>query len=95
MKSLWLKLLWAFDLIDNAGQPDHGKLAGFVAFWTFIALIVVGKLPSVGHTIVLFSAAFGPRMFIAFLKNRTVTATESTVRTITHRRDSAQGVDPS
>ena len=93
--TFWLPVADAFDLVDNAGQVDHGKAAGFLAFWVFVWLVVVDRLPPLGHTIVMFSAMFGSRVFIAFLKSRTVTATETVVENhqITERRDTEKGVE--
>lgn len=100
IKRLWLALLWAFDLVDPKGNPDHGKLAGYTAFWVFVALIWLGREPSLGLAITLIAAAFGPRMFVAFLKSKSVTASEArtvidqTTRTITERRDHGAAAEP-
>lgn len=103
MKWLWLLArdpLAAFDLEDANGGPDHGKLAGFMAFWVFVILIWLDRVPPLGHTIVMFSAAFGSRAFMAFLRSRTVTAAaiDTTTTTVTHqileRRDATRGVEP-
>ncbi len=76
--------LMAFDLVDSKGDPDHGKVMGFLAFWAFVALAIAQRLPSVGHTLIMFSGIYGARTFIAFLKTKSVTATgtDAVTRTI-------------
>jgi len=82
MKWLWL-VFWdpilAFDLRDEHGEPDHGKITGFVMAWAIlIALLWTGgRIPSLGHTITLLAAAMGSRVFIAFLRSRTVTVQQT------------------
>jgi hypothetical protein len=77
-----LLLLWnpvkALDLCDNKGSPDHGKIIGWIMAWAVLIslLITSGKVPSLGHTIALLAAAQGTRVFVAFLKYKTVTAHE-------------------
>jgi hypothetical protein len=85
MKWLWL-LLWdpitAFDLGDDCGQIDHGKVIGFVGFWAILISLFVsgGKVPTLGHTISLLSAVFGSRYWLAFLKSKAAIAREETQR---------------
>ena len=99
MKWFWWALwhpLAAFDLIDPRGKPDHGKVMGWIGFWTFIVLILIDKLPSLGHTIALLAAVYGSRVFVAFLRSRAVTAHEErTVSQVTVRRDTDRGMEAS
>lgn len=86
MKAPWiLRVLWdtddVLDLKDDEGKPDHGKSVGLLAFLCFVALIAVGIIPpSIGIVIVLIAAIFGQRVFIAFLRSRTVTSNEQVVK---------------
>lgn len=83
----WLVLLlWdpvmALDFCDaKTGRMDHGKLVAFLMFWGFYVLILLGKLPPLGHTITLCAAGFGALTFRTFLRSKTVTDTET--RTVT------------
>lgn len=84
----FLLLLWdpvkAMDLQDVWGRPDHGKIAGWVMAWAILICLLYtgGEIPSLGHTIALLAAAQGARVFIAFLKSRTVTAQETVTRPV-------------
>lgn len=77
---LWL--LWdpmyALDLKDDKGCPDHGKIVGWVMAWALLGALLAtnGRVPSLGHTIALLAAAQGSRVFVAFLKYKTATAHE-------------------
>jgi hypothetical protein len=93
----WLvQLLWdpvtALDLTDSKGSVDHGKAIGLLAFSVFVALIVWGRLPPLGHTIALLSAVFGSRVFIGFLKSRTVSVTESIQSKIEYTDPNDRGI---
>jgi hypothetical protein len=79
MKRLWLGFLWAFDLLDPKGAPDFGKWAVCAVLVVYMTLLVwrgPTALPSLGHTITILSAAFGSRMFLAFLKAKAATSEE-------------------
>lgn len=95
---VWLPIVRAFDLRDAGGEVDHGKAAGFLAFWAFIVLIAVGKVvATLGVVITLCASMFGSRVFVAFLRSRSVTvaATESHSTIITERRDAERGAEAS
>ena len=87
---LWSPIVRALDLVDRQGEHDHGKIIGLLFAGAILGILVWtdGRVPSLGHTIALLAAAFGSRVFIAFLRSRTVTSQETvqTVREITERR---------
>lgn len=114
MKFLWL-LLWnpveALDWSDGHGHNDHGKVvSGLVIFAILLMLwFSKGLVPSLGHTITLVSGAFGARVWLAFLRSRSVTLArteartetreevvkDETTRQIIERRNPDEGTEPS
>lgn len=76
---MWRRLVVALDMVDSKGEPDHGKIMGFVFFCVVVTLKVLGISFTLGELIVLASCIFGARVFIALLKSRTVTSTESII----------------
>lgn len=66
-----------FDLLDKHGHTDHGKMMGFVFFWTIVTFKAFGVSFSLGELMILGSMIYGARMFMAFLRSRTVTSAES------------------
>jgi hypothetical protein len=96
------QLLWhplrALDCVDDHGKVDHGKAIGVVFVLAVLIEKAWGVVFSVGELIVLASAIFGARMFMAFLKSKAATSTESrtiidqTTRVIQERR--TDGVEP-
>jgi hypothetical protein len=83
----WLvTLLWhgpdkALDWYGPDGKIDHGKaFADIVVFVLLVVVAVVAarklEFPPLGWGVVLIAGAMGTRVFIAFLKSRTVTSTE-------------------
>ena len=92
MKAPWiLRLIYsppeALDLVDDKGYPDHGKMLGVIFFVTVVVLKVTGISFSLGELIVLGSAIFGGRAWMAFLKSRTVTSMESVLVDLRPPRD--------
>ncbi len=75
-----LAVIWrpdiALDLLDKEGKPDHAKIMGYYAFTVFIVLILLDKLPPLGHTIVLCSVIFGWIGMRTFLASRAATSSE-------------------
>lgn len=84
MRLPWVaRVVWdtdkELDLVDDKGNPDHGKaLTTIVILWVLI-LVTIGRTPVVGLVVTLLAAAFGARVFIAFLRSKTVTSTEQVV----------------
>lgn len=75
-----LSLLWnpiaALDMGGSDGRPSHKKIMGFFAFMVFIGLILIDKLPPLGHTIALISASFGLTAWLYFLASKAATSRE-------------------
>ena len=66
------------DLRDDRqpAKADHGKaLTTIVILWVLILVTIRYTVP-IGLVIVLLSASFGARMFMAFIHSRTVTSAE-------------------
>lgn len=88
----------ALDLRDKRDVVDHGKVMGFFIFLCLMALIFAGKLPSLGHTLIIVAAAYGFNMFREFLKTKSVsyqqTVNESIMHTIAEKRDTSTGAQP-
>lgn len=105
-KSFWVHLLLdpftALDLVDADGKPDHGKV--LPAILLFAAIVAhFGHNPfTAASLIILGSLSYGYGMWRSFLKSRSVTATEQTIKQeiisrheeILSRRDVNLGVDP-
>lgn len=68
------------DLLGADGRPDHGKVVGVYAFTVFILLILIGKLPSLGHTVALLSVVFGWVAWRAYLKRYSSSSNETITR---------------
>lgn len=96
-----MKWLWwlatdaarAFDWYDDTGVTiDHGKV---VADWVIACLLAAvvstavrtAVFPPVGIVIALIAGAMGSRVFIAFLRSRTVTEHDSVALTEPIARD--------
>jgi len=79
---------FALDWIDSREQPDHGKVQVDLVIWTALAFHYVGKPLSLGAMMILISASFGSRIWLAFLKSRVVTSVE------TVKRDESLGIQP-
>lgn len=82
---LWLWLRYgphvALDWLDEHGAIDHGKAAADLVIAALTATdcvvsITVRQFVPVGHIITLIAGAMGSRVFIAFLRSRTVTSHE-------------------
>lgn len=99
LRHTWCPIVRALDLLDREGQHDHGKIIGLLFASAILVTLALtdGRVPSVGHTIALLAAAFGPRIFIAFLRSRTVTSQEilTTTREIQERRAALGDAEPS
>jgi len=72
----------ALDWTDEHGRIDHGKvMADLVILALLFAVIRVSVLanafPPIAWGITLIAGAMGSRVFIAFLRSRTVTSTET------------------
>lgn len=83
---LWLWLRYgphvALDWLDAHGAIDHGKAAADLVIAALtttdcIVSITKGQFIPAGHIITLIAGAMGSRVFIAFLRSRTVTSTEA------------------
>lgn len=105
-KKFWLHLLLdpftALDLTDSSGKTDHGKVLPALLLFSAIVLQFKGNQYSAAVLIVLGSLSYGYGAWRAFLKSKTVTATEATqrikieqrVEEILARRDVDAGIDP-
>lgn len=58
------------DLNDNKGEPDHGKVMGFLYYLMFMGFKAFGVLLTPFELVVSAAVMYGPRMFIAFLKHK-------------------------
>lgn len=97
-----------FDLVDNKGEPDQGKIVPFTVIVATLVFHAIGNPMPLWHVITLVSAAFGYGSWRTFLKSKTATLTststdnrtqvDTTTRTIQHvineRRDNTLGIDP-
>ena len=105
MRWLWM-IFWdplsAFDLRDNAGQPDHSKIAGLIAFLCLygleVYLVLHQHIPSAWEWLILGTLPFGWVAWRTLLKYRTVTSTttEAVTKMLTEpdsRRDDERGDD--
>ena len=102
LRALWNPVI-GFDLLDNKGHADHGKIIPW-AFLVFACVMAaVGRNLSWYELLALGSLSFGSGAWRTFLKSRVVsgtftdahvrteTITKSTIRT---ERDVAAGIDP-
>jgi len=71
MKTLIRYILWPLDALDRLGEPDHGKLVGWVVTFLFgWKLVTVPEWPSPWTTLFFLAAMFGPRMFYKAIQNK-------------------------
>jgi hypothetical protein len=73
LRASWWPFLAAFDLLGDEDKPDHGKIAtsGLLIYYCAVNFLRgPDKLPSVTVTLILFSAAFGARVYMGFLRSQ-------------------------
>lgn len=80
-----VRVLWdpvvEFDLLDAKGKPDHGKVVPALVVLWLLVLATIQRVPSLGFTIAVLAASFGGSTFRAFLRSRTVVASETILHT--------------
>ena len=89
-----IRALWdpvrELDLVDAKGKPDHGKVVPAMVVLWLLSLATIQRAPSLGFSIAVLAASFGGSTFRAFLRSRTVTASEDTV-ILKNLKDREQG----
>lgn len=81
------------DLLAPDGRPDHGKVVGVYAFTVFIGLVLLDKLPPLGHTVALLSVVFGWVAWRAYLKRHQSSSSETITRLEGGERDAGDTRD--
>ena len=86
-------LYWVYfllDWLDVADRPDHGKVQVDAVIWCALWLHYLDEPLSLGALIAVLSASFGARMWLALLKSKSLTSTETVTvdRKVVERRKS-------
>ena len=80
-------LYFAADWLDDGDRADHGKVQVDCVIWAALWLHYIDRPLPIAQLMAVLSASFGARMWLAFLKAKPITVTESVeVKEIRGRR---------